>query len=254
MGNILEHENGNYDGIAPWYDKWCTGDEAYLQSFKFYVKYLSDFEGPFLEMGIGTGRIALAIISEQNKRVTGVDISTNMLNECRRRYKELQTKSIVQGTLELIHGRFQDINFINEYQVAYFPFRTVGHILSDNELGEVFNKIYTALKAGGVFILDHYVFQKEWAILHNDIDIPMYNNKDEVIVDHYIYDFQEKRMLCYIKRNNIIVQSFTFRWIEPEVIKKIAICSGFKIEKVYGDFDGNELTPKSLNQIWVLRK
>ncbi|NJR66033.1 MAG: class I SAM-dependent methyltransferase [Leptolyngbyaceae cyanobacterium CRU_2_3] len=48
-------------------------------------------ETEFLEIGIGTGRIALSII-ERGYAYTGVDISENMLNELRRKLAGIPNK------------------------------------------------------------------------------------------------------------------------------------------------------------------
>lgn len=105
-------------------------------------------------------------------------------------------------------------------------------------------------------MLDHYIFQKEWAETHNDVDIPMYSDPEKgiTITDHYLYDFKRKVMDCSIKLNERVIQTFNFRWIHPEVIGQAAFRAGFTIDKVYGDFDKSEFSKDSFDQIWVLRK
>lgn len=250
----MEDEANNYDGIASWYEKWCTGDEAYEQTLQFYLDYLKNQEGSFLELGIGTGRIALEIIRQQPKRIVGVDISKNMLEQCERKYLQLKLRNELHGSLELVHERMENISFHQEFQTVYLPFRTVGHLLTDEKLELLFLRVYQALRPDGIFVLDHYIFQKEWAVEHNDIDIIMYEDEKEIIADHYIYDFNRGLMDCSIKRNDVIVQKFMFRWIEPATINKIAKKTGFVVQSIYGDFDKRPWNHESVNQIWVLRK
>ena len=239
---IYEDSENGYDGIADEYEQWCTGDDSYEPSLKFYLEYLEVHSGPFLELGIGTGRI--------------VDISANMLKKCEEKYKSLKKDSAVAGTLQLIKMRIEDITFCEEFEVVYLPFRTVGHIMTDPDLEQVFQKIYKALLPGGSFVLDHYVFQKEWAETHNNVDILMYSDpeKGATIKDRYLYDFDREVMECSVKLNETVVQTFRFRWIHPETIKQAALCAGFAIDKVYGDFDKREFSKDSFNQIWILRK
>lgn len=256
MANLYTDLENVYEGIANEYECWCTGDDNYVPSLKFYLEYLEAHNGPFLELGIGTGRIALEAIKSHSKHIVGVDASANMLKICEEKYKKLQGDSSVVGTLQLIEEKIENIEFFEKFEVVYLPFRTVGHIMTDSELEHVFKKVYNALLPDGRFVLDHYIFQKEWAEMHNDVDIPMYSNpeKDITITDHYLYDFERGVMDCSIKLNERVIQTFNFRWIHPEVIRQAAFLAGFTIDKVYGDFDKSEFAKDSFNQIWILRK
>lgn len=255
MNIYVDSENG-YDGIANEYENWCTGDDDYAPSLEFYLEYLEAHNGPFLELGIGTGRIALEAIKLYSKHIVGVDVSANMLKKCEEKYKKLKEDSFVIGTMQLIKKKIENIEFCEEFEVVYLPFRTIGHIMTNPELKQVFKKVYNALMPGGTFVLDHYIFQKEWAETHNDVDIPMYSDTEKgvTITDHYFYDFEREVMDCSIKLNEKVIQTFKFRWIHPKVIEQAAFDAGFTIEKVYGDFDKSEFSKNSFNQIWVLRK
>ena len=134
MVNIYTDSENGYDGIANEYERWCTGDDNYEPSLKFYLEYLEAHNGPFLELGIGTGRIALEAIKLHPKHIVGVDISANMLKKCEEKYKKLKGYSVVVGTLQLIKQKIENIEFCEEFEVVYLPFRTVGHIMTDTEL------------------------------------------------------------------------------------------------------------------------
>jgi SAM-dependent methyltransferase len=254
MENIWGSDSGNYDGISFWYEKWCTGDEVYELSLKFYVRFLKKFSGPMLELGIGTGRIALELIKQKPVTLVGVDISEKMLEQCEKRYLTMKKNNLILGELKLVRGYFEEISYQNEFEAVYLPFRTIGHIMTDDVLGQLFQNVYRSLKKGGQFVFDHYIFQKQWAMEHNDVDIVMYRSDSESISDHYIYDFKNGYMKCSIKMNGTVVQKFMFRWIPPDTIRNIASRTGFKIKQCYGDFDETVIGPDALNQIWVLEK
>jgi len=251
--NIL-NETGNYDGISLFYERWCTGDVSYEPSLKFYKKFLRYQPGPLLELGIGTGRIALEILQINSAEIMGVDVSRNMLAECRRKYDEQKKRNNIQGKLTLMNVKMENMDFHSEFQTVYLPFRTVGHLITDHLLERVFQRVYEALIPGGYFVLDHYMFSREWAENHNDIDILMYEKDDIQIFDHYHYDFERKLMECSIKKNGEIIQRFLFRWMEPATIRNSALRTGFQIRELYGEFDGSMWTEKSNNQIWILKK
>lgn len=135
-------------------------------------------------MGIGTGRIALEILQKKSVDITGVDVSRNMLTECKRKYDELKERNLIHGKLTLRNIGMENMDFHSEFQTVYLPFRTVGHLMTDQLLDRVFKRVNEALMPGGYFVLDHYMFSKEWAEDHNDIDIPMYEKDGIQIFDH----------------------------------------------------------------------
>lgn len=243
-----------YDGIFALYEQWCTGDVSYDPSLDFYYNYLRKQPGPFLELGIGTGRIALKVVQECAVDIVGVDVSRLMLNECIRKYEYLKNRNLIRGSLTLQNLSMEDIEYVSEFQTVYLPFRTVGHLMTDQLIDRVFQKVYSALMPGGYFVLDHYMFCREWAEEHNDVDILMYERDGIRITDHYLYDFEKERMECSVKKNGEVIQKFWFRWIKPETIRNTALSVGFHIQNLFGEFDGSTWSADSGNQIWVLRK
>ena len=65
-----------YDPIARLYDPWSS---SVIEDISFYVEEaLSADSGPVVELGVGTGRLAVPIAAE-GIRVIGVDSSAGML-------------------------------------------------------------------------------------------------------------------------------------------------------------------------------
>ena len=70
-----------YDAIARLYDPWSR---SVTEDVPFYVAEARRAGGPVVELGVGTGRIAVPIAAE-GIRVIGVDASPGMLEVCRER-------------------------------------------------------------------------------------------------------------------------------------------------------------------------
>ena len=87
-----------YDTIAELYDPWSR---SVVEDVGFYVAEARKSGGTVVELGIGTGRIAIPI-AETGKRVIGVDSSREMLAACRRRAEEA-------GVAELLDLRLGDL-------------------------------------------------------------------------------------------------------------------------------------------------
>ncbi len=242
-----------YAGIAKYYDQWCSGDPFYEQTKEFYMRVLPTKEGPFLELGVGTGRLARLLVQHHEVEVTGVDICEEMLAICEAAYQQQKEVGCL-GTLFLKQGDMTELQCFEQFGTIYLPFRTVGHLLNEKQIEAMFQGVYRALKPGGLFLLDHYIFNREWAEQHNDIDILMYSDKSVQIQDHYIYHFEKGYMDSFIKVNGIIVDQFQFRWYSKDYIESIAKKEGFFLEALIGEFNGSVWNEQSSNQIWFWRK
>src|SRR5438105_15365913 len=69
MEGILTSTVSAYDAIARLYDPWSR---SVVEDVAFYVEIAVESGGPVVELGVGTGRIAVAVASA-GVRVIGVD-------------------------------------------------------------------------------------------------------------------------------------------------------------------------------------
>ncbi len=242
-----------YAGISAYYERWCSGDPFYEQTKEFYMRVLPTKEGPFLELGIGTGRLARLLIQHQAVEVTGIDVCKEMLAICKTKYEQ-QKEAGCLGRLFLEQGDMTNLQYFEQFGTIYLPFRTVGHLLTDKHLEAMFQGVYRALKPGGIFLLDHYMFDREWAVQNNNKDLLMYSDNSTRIEDHYNYHFEKGYMDCAIKVNGVVVDQFQFRWCSKDCIGNAAKKVGFSLEVLMGEFDGSAWNEQSGNQIWVWRK
>jgi SAM-dependent methyltransferase len=237
----------DYTGLADHYEQWSMGDAAYMPVAHFYLSYLADYCGVFAELGVGTGRVALPLSLRPNVLVYGIDVCEMMLERCRQ-------QMIPNSNLELICTDFAHFKLPQRADIIYMPFRTIGHILTKRELETFFYNVCMNLKQNGLFIFDHYIFSKAWAVRHNNVELPMYESDDLRIVDRYVYDFENNLMHCEVKCNEKITAQFDFRWIDVGEIEDIYPRYGFSCTALYGNFDKSIWMPESPNQIWILRR
>ena len=241
-----------YDNLSEIYEKWSSGDAVYKDTKHFYVNALSQMhEGNFLEIGIGTGRISLAVIENTPVSITGVDISEKMLHICQKYYLNMRFRC---GALTLCLCDATSLPFCGQFDGAFMPFRTIGHLLTDEALQAMLEGVLRALKPGGWFLFDHYVFNRRWAEDHNDVPILMYQDDKMTIKDLYHYNFARGYLHCQVLVNDQVVESFDFRWLDPDAIRSYAHKIGFEIYTVLGEFDGSPWDEHAFEQIWLLRK
>lgn len=104
--------------------------------------------GPALELGIGTGRIALPL-AERGIRVDGVDLSPAMLEQLRTRPGGER--------LSLSVGDLADVPVSGAYRLIYVVFNTFFNLLTQDDQVRSFQNVAAHLTKDGVFVMETYV-------------------------------------------------------------------------------------------------
>lgn len=253
-----------YDPLAIIYSFWSDSDPAAKPSLDFYLNCCRASGGPVVELGVGSGRIAVEVACA-GIRVIGVDISSAMLEKCREKAKLFGVEKLI----DLRFGKIQNFSNPEKVPLVILPFRTLGHLLSKPDRLSTFQNVYKILLPGGRFVFDHYIFNKEWAKNHDGIPLPMgeYLDNDTGIKtqvwDIYHYDYNTQMIKCEIVIEQITLMGtvlsretnlLIFSWIIPEEVKELAIKSGFQVEHFYGSFNHDFFDSTSKDQVWILQK
>lgn len=253
-----------YDSLAAVYDAWASADRAAVGTLEYYTALCKDYKGPaVVELGVGTGRIAVNIALKWGQAVVGFDCSREMLRLCAARAR-------ANNVEHLVNTRLSDIRFFKLDEPAsliIMPFRTFGHFVTDEERMVVLQSVRSQLDAGGEFVFDHYIINEEWARTHDRIQrlvcrIATEDGGCTYVWDTYEYDFTESRMHCTVSMEKIDGsgrmeyrkhQSFSFSWISPEDVRTLLDVVGFEVVEVLGGFEGQKLDTTSQDQIWRVR-
>lgn len=105
-------------------------------------------QGPALELGIGTGRIALPLAA-RGVRVDGIDLSPAMVDQLRARPGGDQ--------LSVTIGNFADVAVPGSYRLIFVVFNTFFNLLTQEEQVGCFQNAAAHLSEDGVFVIEAYV-------------------------------------------------------------------------------------------------
>ena len=142
MENYSQETYGEH--IASVYDQWySTFDPEAIQK-------LSELAhgGSALELGIGTGRIALPL-SQAGVTVHGLDASESMV-------ALLKTKP-GGDRIPVTMGNFADVAVEGQFALVYVVFNTLYSLLTQEEQVRCFRNVASHLTADGVFVLEAFV-------------------------------------------------------------------------------------------------
>lgn len=135
-----------YDPIAELYDAWSR---QVTEDVGFYVEEALAAGGPVVELGVGTGRIAIPT-ALAGVPVVGVDSSAAMLAVCRRR----AAAAGVAHLLDLRLGDYRRPPIPERVRLVTCPFRAYLHLRSDAERLEALRAALALLEPGGRLVFD----------------------------------------------------------------------------------------------------
>lgn len=252
-----------YDDWADIYDIWVESAPVTRENLAFYVREYLNTSGPAVELGVGNGRI-LVEAAQQGKAMTGVDYSAQMLELCRR---QAATAGVLDR-LTLIQGDFRDFVLPEPAELITIPFHTIGHLVSLEDKRDGLRHIWSQLAPGGRLIFDHFVFDPESVRRHSHLALRAETTdpttgRDVLLwtINRYDMDAQSIRIIAFtdeLDGDGVLLQRryrrAGFSWIEPEQARALLEGTGYRIEALYGDFQGGAFTAESPRQVWVARR
>ena len=111
------------------------------------VDFLAELAGTgaALELGIGTGRIALPL-AERGIRVHGIDLSEAMV-------ERLKAKPGAES-IDVTIGDFATTTIKGTFSVAYLVFNTINNLTTQDEQVACFQNVAAHLEPGGCFVIE----------------------------------------------------------------------------------------------------
>jgi SAM-dependent methyltransferase len=213
-----------YDAIAELYDPWSR---SVTEDVGFYVRETRPASGPVVELGVGTGRIAIPI-AQRGRRVIGVDSSREMLAACKRRAE-------AEGVAELLDLRLGDLRHPPVHErvgLVICPFRSYLHLQDDGERVEALTAAHAILEPGGRLIFD--VFEPK----PDDIEEThgRWLEREPEIYERAHWD-ELARTLTLSVRGPDGAATMSLAWISRDEWQQLLEETGFELEACYGWFD-----------------
>jgi SAM-dependent methyltransferase len=137
------------DPYAPIANVYDFSYEDFTEDIEFYDNVARAIDGPLLELGVGSGRVAIPL-AKAGHDVTGIDNSPSMLAEARRR---LKTAGKLKGSLELIEGDMTAFELERRYGMVFVAACTFQHLLTTEEQIDCVRCAVASLIPGGIFAM-----------------------------------------------------------------------------------------------------
>ena len=229
-----------YDGIARLYDAWST---TVVEDISFYVEEALASGGPVVELGVGTGRIAIPTAAA-GVHVVGVDSSAGMLAVC----AEQARAAGVADRLDLRLGDLRNPPVAERVPLVTCPFRAYLHLASDAERLEALGAARTLLLPDGRLVFDVFAPSDE------DVEEThgRWLEREPGIFERADWDL-ELQTLTLSVRGERGESSMTLWWLEPERWQTLLAEAGFAVEACYGWFDRRPFAGGE-DSVWIARR
>ena len=232
--------------------------EGITDDIPFYLDEARRYGGPILELGCGTGRVAIPLARE-GFEVTGLDISRPMLDHARSKAKGAGV------SVRWVEADCRDFNLGREYGLVVFPFNSIAHLHDHESIEACLACVGAHLESTGRFIID--IFNPRLEILLRDSSerypVAEYSDPDGcgtvVITENNVYDnaSQINRIKWYYRIGDDAtehVRELNMRIFHPQELDGLLRSNGFTVEHKYGDCDRKPFSSGSPRQIVVSRR
>jgi SAM-dependent methyltransferase len=227
-----------YDAIAELYDPWST---TVVEDVGFYLEEARRSGGPVVELGVGTGRIAVPIAAD-GIRVLGVDSSRRMLEICARR------AALAGVDVDLRVGDFREPPVTEHVPLVICPFRSLLHMHTDEDRRLVLTNANELLLPGGRFVFDVFTPGADDIAQTHD----RWLEREPGIFEHAVWD-QVERTLTLTVRGPDSETTMALAWLSVDEWRALLEQTGFEVEACYGWFDRTPFTGGD-DSVWIARR
>jgi SAM-dependent methyltransferase len=205
------------------------------------VDFLAELagDGPALELGIGTGRIALPL-SARSVRVAGIDLSEAMV-------ARLRAKPGAER-IDVTIGDFATTRVEGAFSLAYVVFNTIGNLTTQDEQVACFANVAAHLEPGGCFVIE--------LGLHGGGPLEVFDLSDRHVgVDEY--DAATQRLVSHhftLVGGRWERVSMPFRSVGPGELDLMARLAGMSLRERWGGWNREPFTSESTKHVSVWEK
>jgi len=227
-----------YDRIARIYDPWSV---SVVEDIEFYVEEAVRSGGPVLELGVGTGRIAVPV-ALAGVRVVGVDSSQGMLEVARERAREAGVE------VDFRYGDLRDPPVEERFPLVLVPFRTLLHMQTDEDRRAALRAVHSRLEDGGRFVFDVFTpGADDIAETHG-----RWIEREPGIFERADWD-EDSRTLVLRVHGDGAEAELSLGWLPIEDWRVLLAEAGSVVEGLYGWFDRRPYASHE-DSIWVCRR
>ena len=251
-------------GAIAHYEDPLYYDAAYRRrksDVRFYREVAQEYGGPILELGVGTGRVALDLVKAGHE-VTGVDCSKAMLSHARSKAERLPKQA--QRRLSLRKSDLRTVRLPTRFRLVIAPFNVFMHLYTLRDVERTLATARRHLSPRGRLVFD--VINPDLRVMSRTPDRLYRARKVRTAstgdVSAY-YEAFEYDAVRQVQMTSLIFQRahssdlsivpLSQRQFFPQELSALLHYNGFAVERCWGDFERGPLDSASESQVWIAR-
>jgi len=248
MQQSAEYGPSTYgERIAAVYDEWVGARVA--EATDAAVARLAELAGagPALELGIGTGRVALPLMA-RGVPVSGIDVSEAMVAQLRAKPGG--------ADLPVTLGDFADVGTDGHFRLIYVVFNTFFGLLEQAAQVRCFRNVADHLLPGGRFVIEAFVpdptlYDRGQRVTAMQVEL------DRVQLTVTRHDPVRQRVISQqvlIGQSGIVLFPAQLRYAWPSELDLMAQLAGLALEERFGGWRTEPFTASSPSHVSVYRR
>jgi SAM-dependent methyltransferase len=212
------------------------------------VNFLADLagDGAALELGIGTGRIALPL-RQRGVRVCGIDLSPAMV-------ERLRAKPGADD-IDVTIGDFATTRVEGTFRLAYLVYNTITNLTTQDAQVECFRNVAEHLEPGGCFVIEVGIPDlqrlppgetvRAFAVSPTYVGFDEYTDMTAQISYSHHY---------WLVGDKLEIFSAPFRYVWPSELDLMARLAGMTLRERWSNWDREPFTGDSTTHVSVWEK
>jgi SAM-dependent methyltransferase len=211
------------------------------------VDFLADLagDGAALELGIGTGRVALPL-AQRGVRVHGIDLSEAMV-------ARLKAKPGGED-IPVAIGDFATAKVDGTFAVAYLVFNTIMNLTTQDEQVACFQNVSEHLEPGGCFVIEVGIPQLQrlppgeiyhaFEVSPTKVGFDEYDVVSQGLISHHYWVSEDRHG----------VNSVPFRYVWPSELDLMARLAGMTLRERWSGWTREPFTAESRKHVSVWQR
>jgi SAM-dependent methyltransferase len=203
-------------------------------------------DGAALELGIGTGRIAIPL-SRRGVAVHGIDLSPQMVAQLRAKPGT--------GGIGVTVGDFATTRVEGRFSLAYLVFNTIGNLTTQDGQVACFQNAAAHLEPGGRFVIEVGVPDlrrlppgetiRPFAVTPTHLGFDEYDVANQGLISHHY---------TVVDDGHLELVSMPFRYVWPSELDLMARLAGMTLDERWSGWRREPFTSDSTRHVSVWRK
>lgn len=203
--------------------------------------------GRALELGIGTGRIAVPL-SARKVEVHGIDAAASMISRLRAKSGSEQ--------ITVTQGNFADVPVEGEFALIYIVFNTFFALSSQEEQVRCFRNVAAHLSRDGCFLIEAFVPDLN-RFTGGQVNWATKVTADQVELDVGRHDAAAQRVISQkvvITDGNVRLYPVQIRYCWPSELDLMAQLAGLRLRERWSDWKREPFSSESTKHISVYER